>query len=70
MDEAADYREKADEAERLAAAAPTPSLREAFQYLAEGWRDLARQADERERLRAEFLATVARLLEAPPEPTG
>lgn len=47
MDEAADYREQADEAERQAAAAATPALRDAFLHLAEGWRGLARQTDER-----------------------
>jgi hypothetical protein len=43
--EAEDYREKAKAAEREAAAAPSSSVREIFLRLAQGWRDLADQAD-------------------------
>lgn len=46
MHDAAYYREKAEEAERQAATAPSSTVRDTFLRIAEGWRDLARQADE------------------------
>lgn len=61
MDET-DYLARAREADGLAEAAPTPFLRQSFRYLAEGWRDLARQASERARIRDEILHTVSRVL--------
>lgn len=62
MDDAADYRAKAEEAERLAETAPTSALREAFLDLARGWRDLVELANERQRIRTEILQAVARIL--------
>lgn len=45
MEDAADYRKKAEEAEQQARATASPYLREAFLRLARGWHDLARQAE-------------------------
>lgn len=45
MHDAAYYREKAEEAERQAAQAPSAHVRDTFLRIAKGWRDLADQAE-------------------------
>lgn len=40
----ADYRKRAEEAERLARVATNETARESFRLVASGWRHLARQA--------------------------
>lgn len=44
MVDAAEYLARAEEAEGQAATAPSAIVRDAFLRLAEGWRELARQA--------------------------
>lgn len=46
MGDASVYLEKAQEAEGQAARAQTESLRQAFLRLAQGWRELASQAED------------------------